>query len=36
MDGVGFGAHDKCRLLSLFDFKKCFDGVVIGNIGYTK
>ena len=36
MDGTGFGAHQKCKLLSLFDFKKNFDGIIIGNVGYTK
>eukprot|EP00744_Colponema_vietnamica_P004106 GILI01006184.1.p1 GENE.GILI01006184.1~~GILI01006184.1.p1 ORF type:complete len:389 (+),score=119.55 GILI01006184.1:168-1169(+) len=36
MDGLGFGAHDKCRFLNLFELKCQFKGLIIGNIGYTK
>jgi N-ethylmaleimide reductase len=36
MDGLGFGYHGKCRVVRLFDFKKNFDGPVIGNITLTK
>jgi 2,4-dienoyl-CoA reductase-like NADH-dependent reductase (Old Yellow Enzyme family) len=36
MDGLGFGFHAKTRPMKLIDFKKVFDGPVIGNVGYTR
>lgn len=36
MDGHGFGFHNLCRSLSLYDLKSRFKGPVIGNITYTK
>lgn len=36
MDGTGFGFHGKTRRMTLFDFKKVFDGPIIGNVGYTR
>jgi len=36
MDGLGFGFHSKCGVVTLFDAKKNFQGPVIGNIDYTK
>jgi N-ethylmaleimide reductase len=36
MDGLGFGFHGKSAPVNLFTIKKHFDGVVIGNIAFTK
>ena len=36
MDGLGFGFHNKCQPVTLFDMKKHFDGSIIGNVGFTK
>ncbi|KAJ0400905.1 hypothetical protein P43SY_004517 [Pythium insidiosum] len=36
LDGFGFGYHDKCRLLTLFDAKKAFKGTVIAQNSYTR
>ena len=36
MDGTGFGAHDKCAHLTLFDMKTAFKGPIMGNVCYTK
>ncbi|DBA00641.1 TPA: hypothetical protein N0F65_003570, partial [Lagenidium giganteum] len=36
LDGFGFGTHDKGRLLTAFDAKTAFKGVVMANCSYTK
>jgi N-ethylmaleimide reductase len=36
MDGLGFGFHNLCKQMRLMDVRKVFDGVIIGNVGYTK
>ncbi|DAZ95830.1 TPA: hypothetical protein N0F65_008549 [Lagenidium giganteum] len=36
LDGFGFGTHDKCRLMTAFDAKVAFKGVVMANCSYTK
>jgi N-ethylmaleimide reductase len=36
MDGVGFGYHEKCPIVTVYDLKTKFQGLVICNIGLTK
>ncbi len=36
MDGLDFGFHGKCKLMTCMDFKKVFDGPIIANFGFTK
>lgn len=36
MDGLGFGYHEKCKVVTVFDMKKEFNGPVIANVGLTK
>ncbi|TMW66129.1 hypothetical protein Poli38472_003894 [Pythium oligandrum] len=36
LDGVGFGYHNKCRVVTAFDAKKHFKGNVIANSSYTR
>ena len=36
MDGLGFGFHEKGEPMTLADFRPIFDGIIIGNCGYTK
>lgn len=36
MDGLGFGYHEKCRVINVFELKKEFNGPVIANVGLTK
>ncbi|CAB9521066.1 12-oxophytodienoate reductase [Seminavis robusta] len=36
MDGLGFGYHEKARVVTAFDMKKHFDGPVIANVGLTR
>jgi N-ethylmaleimide reductase len=36
MDGLAFGFHDLGEPMTLGDFRKVFDGVLMGNCGYTK
>jgi N-ethylmaleimide reductase len=36
MDGLGFGFHNKCAPVTLYDMKKHFNGPIIGNVGFTK
>merc|ERR1711916_24915 len=36
MDGLGFGFHNKAPAMTLSDFRKVFDGPIIGNVGYTR
>ncbi|GLE11673.1 hypothetical protein PINS_up024222 [Pythium insidiosum] len=36
LDGRGFGYHDKDRLVTAFDAKQAFQGVVIANNSYTR
>ena len=36
MDGLGFGYHGKCQVVTSFDMKKCFDGPIIVNVTLTK
>lgn len=35
MDGLGFGFHEKGDPMTLSDFKKIYNGVIMGNCGYT-
>lgn len=37
MDGLGFGFHQQCAPVTLFDFKREYgDGVLVGNVDYTR
>ncbi len=36
VDGLEFGFHDLGEPMTLADFRKVFDGVLMGNCGYTK
>lgn len=36
MDGLGFGFHNLCKQLKLADARKVYDGIIIGNVGYTR
>ena len=36
MDGLGFGYHEKCPVVTAYDMKKNFEGPVICNVGLTK
>lgn len=36
MDGLAFGFHEKGEPMTLAEFRKHYDGVIIGNCGYTK
>lgn len=36
MDGLGFGFHNLCPQVKLAHVRKVYDGVIIGNVGYTK
>ncbi|GAB9473136.1 12-oxophytodienoate reductase [Globisporangium polare] len=36
LDGFGFGYHDVCRHLTVFDAKKHFKGTVLANNSYTR
>jgi N-ethylmaleimide reductase len=36
MDGLAFGFHEKGDPMTLSDFRKIYNGVIIGNCGYTK
>lgn len=36
MDGLGFGAHGKCRYVKCSDIRKVFDKPIISNVGLTK
>lgn len=36
MDGKGFGWHDLCKAVTVFDLKKNFEGPIITNVGLTK
>ena len=36
MDGLAFGFHEKGEPMTLAEFRPLFDGVIIGNCGYTK
>jgi len=36
MDGLGFGYHNKCAVVRLYDMKKNFEGTVISNVTLTK
>lgn len=36
MDGLGFGFHAKDKVFRLYDARRLFSGVIIGNVGYTK
>ena len=36
MDGLAFGFHDKGEPMTLAEFRSVFDGVIMGNCGYTK
>lgn len=36
MDGLGFGYHNKCRALTVSDFRRVFDSPILCNVGLTK
>jgi N-ethylmaleimide reductase len=36
MDGLGFGYHNKCKAVTVADFRKVFDGPIICNVGLNK
>jgi N-ethylmaleimide reductase len=36
MDGLAFGFHERGKPMTLADFRTLFDGMIIGNCGYTK
>ncbi len=36
MDGLAFGFHDKGEPMTLSEFREHYDGVIIGNCGYSK
>jgi len=36
MDGLAFGFHEKGEPMTLAEFRPVFDGVLMGNCGYTK
>ncbi|MEC8375554.1 MAG: alkene reductase, partial [Pseudomonadota bacterium] len=36
MDGLAFGFHERGEPMTLAEFRALFDGVIIGNCGYTK
>lgn len=36
MDGLGFGFHGKCSIVTMSDIKKVYDGPLICNVGLTK
>jgi len=36
MDGLGFGYHNKCPVVTLADIRKHFDGPIISNCGLTR
>jgi N-ethylmaleimide reductase len=36
MDGLAFGFHQQGEPMSLAEFRAQYDGIIIGNCGYTK
>jgi N-ethylmaleimide reductase len=36
MDGLGFGFHGLCPVVTMFDFRKVWDGPLMCNVGLTK
>eukprot|EP00980_Cylindrotheca_fusiformis_P006090 scaffold1311_cov99-Cylindrotheca_fusiformis.AAC.7 len=36
MDGLGFGYHGKCKVLTCADIRKHYDGIIMCNVGLTK
>ncbi len=36
MDGLAFGFHEKGEPMTLAEFRSIYDGVIIGNCGYTR
>ncbi len=36
MDGLAFGFHEKGEQMTLAEFRPLFQGIIIGNCGYTK
>ena len=36
MDGLGFGYHGKCKVVTCADIRKHWDGIIICNVGLTK
>lgn len=36
MDGLGFGYHGKCKVVTCADLRKHYDGIIICNVGLTK
>ena len=36
MDGLAFGFHEKGEPMTLAEFRSIYDGIIIGNCGYTK
>jgi len=36
MDGLGFGFHNKCPIVTTLDIRKNFEGPIMANVGLTK
>ena len=36
MDGLGFGFHEQGEPITLQEFRSIYDGIIMGNCGYTK
>lgn len=36
MDGLGFGFHEQGEPMTLSEFREVYNGVIVGNCGYTK
>lgn len=36
MDGLGFGFHERGEAMTLSEFRALYDGMLMGNVGYTK
>lgn len=36
MDGLGFGYHGKCKVVTCADIRKHWDGIIMCNVGLTK
>ncbi|MCV2884195.1 alkene reductase [Aestuariibacter sp. AA17] len=36
MDGLGFGFHERGEPMTLDEFRQHYDGLIVGNCGYTK
>jgi N-ethylmaleimide reductase len=36
MDGLAFGFHEQGEPMTLGEFRSAYDGIIMGNCGYTK